>query len=127
MTYSAPVDFTISAETSPVYAPFSWSAQFSAATLIGEPLSNSATVARWINGVPITTAHEGFFTASFNSVANATPSCRFLFIFQLPATILILAIFYNCFKLCFSVIIPFCTTISPGLARTIVFSVTGSV
>src|SRR5574344_80317 len=45
-----------------------------------------------MNGVQITTPQLGFsaFNVSFNSFAKAIPSCRFMFIFQLPATIFFL-------------------------------------
>ena len=43
-----------------------------------------------MKGVAITTSHLGLMTNCLSSVASATPSCRFLFIFQLPATIFFL-------------------------------------
>ena len=45
-----------------------------------------------MNGVQITTSQFGFSAtnASLISFARATPSCRFMFIFQLPATIFFL-------------------------------------
>jgi hypothetical protein len=46
MQYSAPVDFTMLALTSPVYAPLALSAQFSAATLITLSFTNSDTLAK---------------------------------------------------------------------------------
>ena len=46
MQYCAPVDLTISALTSPVKAPAGLSAQFSAASAIGESLRSCAIVAR---------------------------------------------------------------------------------
>ena len=95
MTYCAPVDFTISADTSPVYAPFSLSAQFSAPKPIVWASNTAATEAKWMNGVQMTTSQFGLSAAkaAFNSVAKATPSCKFRFIFQLPATIFFLISF----------------------------------
>src|SRR3712207_1443491 len=48
-----------------------------------------------MNGVQITTSQLGLSacSASLISFAKATPSCRFSFIFQLPATIFFLIVF----------------------------------
>ena len=66
-----------------------------------------------MNGVQITTSQLGLFTVSvsFSSLANAKPSCRFIFIFQLPATIFFLififflkSLLYNLFDCSLSLI-----------------------
>ena len=53
-------------------------------------------LARWINGVQMTTPQLGLsaFSVSLSSFARAMPSWRFMFIFQLPATIFFLIIFF---------------------------------
>ena len=53
---------------------------------------NCAMLAKWINGVQITTPQLGLsaLSVSLSSFARAIPSCRFMFIFQLPATIFFL-------------------------------------
>ena len=91
----APVEATISADTSPVYAPEALSAQFSAPTPILAASTNGVTEAKWINGVQMITSQLGFSlaNASFSSFAKAIPSWRVLFIFQFPATMFFLILF----------------------------------
>ena len=52
-------------------------------------------LARWMNGVQMMTPQLGFsaVSVSLSSFARAIPSCRFMFIFQLPATIFFLIFF----------------------------------
>ena len=61
-------------------------------------------LARWMNGVQMITPQFCLLLlrVSLSSFARAIPSCKFMFIFQLPATIFFL-IFLSFKKLIYSV------------------------
>jgi hypothetical protein len=79
----------MSAETSPVYAPEAWSAQFWAASSTLDVLSKSAMLAKWVNGAAtIRPTDEGVSAdLAATAFASSIPSGRVVFIFQFPATI----------------------------------------
>ena len=99
ITYLTPASTNIAAEISPVYAPLSSKYIFSAPTATFVPLTASTTGTMSIAGTQYTTSTASFLTKSFNSFTKATASLGVLFIFQLPAIILFLAMilfpFYN--------------------------------
>ncbi len=92
ITYSAPVDFTIAALTSPVYAPLSCAEQSSAPSFTSSGLRTACTDVRWVKGTHAITSQLALWSSrsALTAFASSTPSSRVVFIFQLPATIFFL-------------------------------------
>ena len=87
MTYSTPAATSISADSSPVYAPDAAQCTFSAPTWMFEPSAAALTAAMSTAGTHTTTSQLASFTRGFKSLTSAAASAGVLFIFQLPAII----------------------------------------